>query len=103
MINYKLAKKLKDIGFSQKYGEVGKFIYPDETIVAVHLKEDESCYIPTLSELIEACADRFYDLVREKENKVWWEASDPMNEFFTQGDTPEEAVANLYLKLHGKE
>lgn len=67
---------------------------------------------PTLSELIEACGDRFgclhwngdggeYTNVITHEEKTWLSIRrDRMT--FGHGDTPEEAVAELWLKLNEK-
>lgn len=81
-MNYELAKKLKDAGFPQD--GIGQFI-------------DVKLASPTLSELIEACGDKFRGLSK----RANWRAQDVMGieEF---GDTPEEAVANLYLALNNK-
>lgn len=67
----------------------------------------------SLEELIEACGERFGYLgniynVRpdfKKDYKEWY-AAQPGEEAkkfddLTQGFTPKEAVANLYLKIHG--
>lgn len=48
-MNYELAKQLKDAGFP--VGRDGYFDYIDVTL------EDDKLYIPTLSELIEACGE----------------------------------------------
>lgn len=102
-MNYKLAKELKDAGFpvpswaSEDIGERG-------------------CYSPTLSELIEACGGDFEDLRRVDYPKgnVFFQAY-PTDDWFNNksvnrecmrdccgyesGDTPEEAVARLWITL----
>ena len=98
-IDYKLAKELKDAGFPQ------------------HQPCGSECYIPSLSELIEACGDDFENLVRtdEKNLGVWFRAymtEDAFDELgipcvrdcdgFEGGDTPEESVARLWLELNKK-
>lgn len=91
-MNYELAKKLKDAGFPQKYEE----------------KNDNGAlpYTPTLSELIEACGYEFGGLIQyHKEHKTdYWEAYSyqGMESKTVRGDTPEEAVANLWLELNKK-
>jgi len=92
-MNYELAKKLKDAGFPVKY--------PDNLFV----EGEKSAYIPTLSELIEACGDRF-ECLSKVENQ-WW--VDERGGFFSNGETatyggstPEEAVAKLWLGLNKK-
>lgn len=63
--------------------------------------------IPTLSELIEVCGDRFFSLETDDrtESNKWiamrggdWETKEKIG----IGKTPEEAVAKLYLKLKEK-
>lgn len=59
----------------------------------------------TLSKLIEACGEDFYDLIRIGEDE--WEANNmPTSEGYCpddwqhgEGSTPEEAVANLILVM----
>lgn len=112
-MNYELCKKLKDTGFLQEnsFDERTSFInnrsvewYGDE------LKDEfEPCKIPTLSELIEACGDDFEELRYNKEDKIWFANSwhfgyggfDEIADG-TEGKTPEEAVAKLWLKLNFK-
>lgn len=88
-MNYELAKKLKEAGFS--------FHHPDS-------KWSEYIF-PTLSELIEACGDNFKDLVRVSTfDEIQWGATSwffqPKIETF--GKTSEEAVAKLWLLLKKK-
>lgn len=57
-----------------------------------------------LSELIEACGKDFWQLTYlfgEKSNK--WAAEGSLNDGNFRGDSPEETVAKLYLKLCQKE
>lgn len=62
MINYELAKKLKDAGFPQKdiCGHCG-YLNIDYTDVA---------FIPTLSELIEACGEDLKTLYKFTDD-IW--------------------------------
>lgn len=59
--------------------------------------------IPTLSELIEACGDIGFRLVK---HFLEWEATKPHDNLRLlisgKGTTPEEAVANLLLELNKK-
>ena len=112
-MNYKLAKELKDAGFPQK----------SEPVIQqeVGIMYTEPCYLPSLSELIEACepgkGDEFYLRICHE-----WEAGYIYHGYFEgwnnmprekdgyvdidvkeTGGTPEEAVAKLWLRLHGKE
>ena len=111
MISYDLAKRLKDAGFPQK-GNGYVILNPltDKEIeegfdafseVPVETKED--IYIPTLSELIEALGNDFYQL--EKTPVSNWKATGTKNglEYVSyEGLTGIEAVALLYLKLKEK-
>ncbi len=94
-MNYELAKKLKDAGFPQ----VGK----NQDGYA-----NDGGYEPTLSELIEACGSAFSALTRRFSGSESWIAHS--NQFLTgqfghipivaDGNTLEEAVANLWLELN---
>ena len=117
MINYDLAKKLKDAGFpqviwsGQSYWEIHSQKEP-VALMAERFMENEAIgdkvKIPTLSELIEACGDRFFSLFQCKGhagNGHCWkaDAEDSMGRVTIAAfdhPTPEEAVANLWLKLH---
>ena len=111
MISYNLAKRLKDAGFTQMgYGRV----IPNASILHMRSQaearhKNDYLYVPTLSELIEACGEGFSELSRRM----------VMNTFHVFGGdyivetskwqfeildcaTPEEAVANLWLSLHEK-
>ena len=105
MIDYKLALALKEAGFPQK--EEGLYITKENHLIkalAVHNKKD-LIYVPTLSEFIEACGDRFGELTKNYAD--WSAGGGKMNgvdeiawEFEAKGETSEEAVANLWLKLN---
>lgn len=101
-MNYKLAKKLKEAGFPQK-GK-GENKYEDGTKVpsgAVSSKT-YSCYIPTLSELIEACKGELnlYNLSNDLNHWI----ADHKNPFRTgHGNSLQEAVANLWFQLNEKD
>lgn len=91
-MKYELAKKLEDAGFL-KYEED----WVDEVgFVLVH---------PTLSELIEECGDNFRSIIKAKDFDPPYQAN-AYNGFgnndFAYGQSPEEAVANLWLKLNKK-
>jgi len=94
-MKYKLAKQLKEAGFPQ----VDISSLPQER----YWSKEEVCYIPTLSELIEACGDEFRNLT--KDNEIWSTNFIQGSEYDygeTEGKTPEEAVAKLYIKLNKK-
>ena len=110
VIEYKLAKELKDAGFPQ-HGK-GEYWYGDKIVQYQYIDDrgenylgvwDKAKYIPTLSQLIEACGGgvgfyRFDDL----ESYAWktnvFDSSGGQAERYT-GKTPEEAVARLWLAL----
>ena len=155
MIDHKLARKLKKVGFPQRedllipsdeieetpikrdialgfqrhgngyhktfdlsfmgypktesdYYEQGKFrcssIFSKKYLESEEGKE-ETFYFPVLSELIEACGDRFESL---RKGTQWHAMS--VNEMggatdtfiMKSGKTPEEAVAKLYIELNKK-
>ena len=98
-MDYELAKRLKDVGFQQK-----KFGVHDIT-------SEPICYEPTLEELIEACGEELMLTQSPKRDNVWVASKpDPSKNvwaedykpFFGHGDTPSEAVANLWLVLKDK-
>lgn len=95
-MKYELAVKLKNAGFPQEKCSIKAMTMED----GLHLG------FPTLSELIEACGNDFGNLVKiEDPNCPWkWEAWLPsfhlLRAKVCKGDTPEEAVAALYLSLN---
>ena len=112
-MEYKLAKQLKDLGFTQnEWNGVGSYLSSFGIPKKIFVDEfsSEVAYIPTLSELIEACGDEF-QLTRWDES-VWdglWVASTEI--YYDdagyvgdigEGKTPEEAVAKLYIKLNNQ-
>ena len=96
-MTYDLARKLKEKGFPQK----SKGVYMGE-------EYEDNVSIPTLTELIEACGDRFAQLHKWSggEEKEKWMACSESNWGNTPdgieayGNTAEEAVAHLYLEIH---
>lgn len=108
-MNYELAKKLKDAGFPESE-EDNKYIEPDNTIVSPGSGPctEKAIYVPSLSELIEACGYEFRMLLLHttynKKLKKPWEAV-PNKKIRPEvkgakGSTPEEAVANLWLYIN---
>ena len=95
-MNYELAKELKDAGFpqSEPNGFPG-ILNPDG---------DTTVYYPTLEELIEACGDSSISLAKWGKkwqagyHDKWGECNGPEG----SGETPEEAVANLWLAINKK-
>lgn len=83
---YELAKELKDAGFPQ--ADLGGFNHTDDL------------NYPTLSELIEACGEEFYSIVRMGTAGFKAFSAVEDNEISTAtAPTPEEAVARLWLAL----
>jgi hypothetical protein len=89
-ISYELALKLKNAGF------------PHDAECTMCALDDSSTHIPGLSQLIAACGEGFEKLTNEARffGKPWWFAFSSGGEFFKDGPTPEEAVANLWLALN---
>ena len=107
-MNYKLAKQLKDAGFPQedlimnidRFVDSGKVTSEDySTLMASEYdKKQDRCFIPTLSELIEACgASELEFWIRKDCAKVR-----AGNGAYSTGKTPSEAVANLYCEINKK-
>lgn len=103
MLKYALATTLKEAGFPQGVGnyacQCGESIIVTDGKTA-WCKCGELAYTPTLSELIEACGEKFKGL--EKLTDTIWGAyisSDEAPEN-SLGHSPEEAVAYLWLALH---
>ena len=102
MLDYKICKTLKEAGFPLKKHS-NQTTQPQENAYVI----DHMQYcIPTLSELIEACGNRFGSLARNGAFKKFtphnnkWEVWETNTQFCIGGKTPEEAVANLWLKLN---
>lgn len=99
MISYELAKKLKDAGFPQK----GR----DDYCRSTGSDGEDFVYTPTLSELIKACMKEGHHF-NMGGCSFWWairrgEGNQKTDVPVQTGQTPEEAVANLYLALNKKE
>ncbi len=120
MIEYELAKKLKDAGFPIEWKNPRNTVHHTKTVVGISVGTD-NISVPTLSELIEACGDGIFELLRQSEwhrnetGFIWIatlaDVSKMTHLSFSQvgnsmvksgGSTPEEAVANLWLELNKK-
>jgi len=103
-MTYELALKLKNAGFPNLGGGIGeRYIYPEPSYLG--LSRSQACYDPTLSELIEACGDRFVSLNKYADNSGWQTRG--IDKKFEKdmtgiGKTPEEAVAKLWLEINKK-
>ncbi len=132
-MNYDLAKQLKDAGFPQPDQSEGDYSghyscgCAERRANGTAGKQVYDCgndrfYYPTLSELIEACGVYFYSLTnthhtnpRTDDAFPDWVAESSIarqpSPFSKEkdmnlgrlGDTPEEAVANLWLALNKKD
>lgn len=112
-MDYKLLKELKDAGFPfvaidqvvANSPEGRDLVYQDK---AFYFDRGVALYkFPTLSELIEACGKNPITLKRIGVVDNQWRAEcyDPPKKWlFEDAETPEEAVANLFiaLKKNGK-
>lgn len=112
-MNYELCKELKDAGFKSNSGNIFISNYINKPIekcencaeeYGFEPYNDEVVYIPSLSELIEACGNDFECLKYRGSNK--WECGEisPFELWTTlsEGSTPEEAVARLWLEINKK-
>ncbi len=105
-MDYELAKKLKDAGFTISTGSrietrIGS---PRETS-----QEDFSTILhPTLTELIEACGDGFHALYKKQGGWLansYHKIDEQTGVAFQEewyGKTPEEAVSELWISLQVK-
>jgi hypothetical protein len=118
IMNYELAKKLKDAGFNQKGNGYYDCLCDDYMGCGIDPKTDElyeecpkgtEVYFPILSELIEGCGESFSWLIKTipeySDINGKWVAQEiahrDRESYKCSGNTPEEAVANLWLQLHG--
>jgi hypothetical protein len=91
MISYELARKLKDAGFPQS-----------ELARAQQQAGYDYVSLPTLSSLIEVCGEGFGALGREPDGWVACQYVADGGEWNNahEGETPEDAVARLWLSLN---
>lgn len=102
MLSFELCKALKGKGFPYKgnktcYACQDEYGVPNGSCGSHH---EVFPYIPSLSELIEACGADLYNITNMG---TFWQTN--FKDGFageTAGKTPEEAVANLYLALNSK-
>ncbi len=112
MISYELAKELKAAGFPQGLRECVHGNGVMDLDGTCGCGEEDLVSTPILSELITTCGKPFGRLRKwEDEYGIKWFASagdciDPVRDFWEidkSGDSPEEAVAQVYLLLNQKE
>jgi hypothetical protein len=104
MITYELVKQLKEAGFVQRGNGWG--LFEGGGVINCNFIGDgtNAIYVPTLSELIEACGDETVVV------KYWTSqigggmrvANAECNGTCEVGSTPEEAVAKLWIALNKK-
>ena len=95
-MDYELARQLKDAGLPQN--GLGFFAAEDRAVGSRQHSETFDAYVPSLSELIAACGDRFSSLVRQSTPLMgvrWLACSDGLQP--VAGATAVEAVARLWL------
>lgn len=108
-LTYEQCKSLKDVGFPQNGN--GHWVHAignhhEYEYESVEEYPDYYAYVPTLSELIEACGDDFGGISRGKhptEVGQWAAYSINASEFedMVGGQTAIEAVCNLFIALKG--
>lgn len=100
LMKYELAKELEHVGFPSS---------EDSELHARSVSIDDWTS-PHLSELIEACGDNLDRLFRignysDPSGRTFvsgWCAESPESDYHGYGETPEEAVARLWLSLNAK-
>lgn len=102
MLSYETALKLKDAGFPQGikgyyYDYLGNEIEPHWSDLVL----ETYIYVPTLSELIEACGNDFYSLIRGQ-GGTFATCDINGNVNALSNLSPEEAVASLWLAINKK-
>lgn len=111
MLSYETAVKLKEAGFPRrKIGckdcEYAEFYDEDGSCwntIQIEMTED-SIYIPSLSELIEACGSEFFELRYgyNSVNPYWISVQRGFENMAIISISPEEAVASLWFTIHKK-
>lgn len=100
MMKNETAEQLKKQGFWQdclSIKNLDSFIWAGKEIsLEDYLKDEEKNFHPSLSELIKTCGDKFTSLKKIGENE-WVASSENLNGIYK--DSPEEAVANLWLTI----
>ena len=102
-MEYELAKELKDAGFKQNQDDPREDAYIEGGIVKTQHGDELTIivYNPSLSELIEACGEGFYKLIKISAKEPFYAYND-VQDIVVAGSTPEEAVARLWLALNKK-
>ena len=107
-MKYELALKLKMAGFPDETPELGEERYQsyvDKDGHWANVEFTDSVYCPSLHELIQACGKDF-DKLRLQGDRLWTCFGHEFNGFdgmlFQNHETPEDAVAHLWLTLNVK-
>jgi hypothetical protein len=96
-MDYELAKQLRDAGFLQ--AGTGRWIGPPDK---VFWRSGDRVYVPTFEELLEACRKDVESLTQELSLAGdEWIASAFGRSKSARGDTPADAMARLWLAVHG--
>lgn len=99
-MDYELALKLKHNGYEQFPDNMEGDYLDDSSGLGT-----EQVYLPTLSELIEACGVGVGVFKRSDTKSSAWKKDEDINSSdidYSDAKTPEEAVAELWLKLQEK-
>ena len=105
-MNFDLIQQLKDVGFpfvEFSVEEMGLGLYIRHGVDI----DGKTYYVPDLSELIKACGEDFYAVIKGRGTSkgLWFASNITSPEFHMESaksaDTPEEAVAKLWLMLNG--
>jgi hypothetical protein len=113
-MDHELAKQLKDAGFPQMATGDGYFAEGESGFSLGEPYQSRNVYYPTLEELIEACGQGFRALLYEDPTGLWTALAmtdyKPLRVELEElhktqargsGSSPTEAVARLWLALHG--
>lgn len=103
-MTYELALKLKNTGFPQNPSFKGFDTITQLNNGEVWERSGEKVYLPSLLELVEACGDKFCLLQKHSDNhwhaiSIDWNDEEDFEGYY---ESPEEAVANLWLALNDK-
>ena len=111
-MNYEIALKLKEAGYPQGGGDWqtdtwlgprGDVYFRKKNNGDIPNFPEDAVFIPSLSQLIEACGENFTRLTYDRVSKSFSAYQDlPKLYTFTYGSTPEEAVGKLWLELNRK-
>jgi hypothetical protein len=96
-MDYELAKQLRDAEFLQ--AGTGRWIGPPDK---AFWRSGDRVYVPTLEELLEACRKDVESLTQELSVAGdEWVASAFGRSKSARGNTPADAMARLWLAVHG--